>query len=107
MAFINKQGWPQRNFPFEGLAGLCPQCGATLRPSSNEVVVGGSWPTRGENGMTVTGGHLFSFKCPHCEESLLSGAPGFPPWHDVDPSKVTWFPQDPYVPPEHQTNPPA
>lgn len=99
MAFIDKQGWPLRNFPFAGLAGRCPQCGDTLHPSSEQVVAGGYWSTRGEDGLPKTAGHLFSFKCPHCEESLLSAAPGFPAWRDMDPSAVSWFPQDPHVPP--------
>jgi hypothetical protein len=57
--------------------------------------VGGSWSKSGENGLPVTGGHLFSLKCPSCGESLLSFPDGFPSWHKTDSSTIVWFPENP------------
>jgi hypothetical protein len=81
--------WP--DLPYLGQRGCSPRCGEQLRPDVSEVVVGGSWSKGDERWGVVTGGHLFSCKCPGCGASLLSCPDGWPRWQEVDPTQVSWF----------------
>jgi hypothetical protein len=85
-----KDRWP--DLPHVDEPGCCPRCGTQLRPDADAVHAGGSWSKNGPRGGMVTGGHLFQCQCPQCESSLLAFPDGWPPWRDIDPSQVRWYP---------------